>query len=210
MLSPSAKIMLLSCIEKQRSVKEIADCWDYDYATGQLYRDNSPNQLLDLKLITKIKNKGITYRADIDGLGQHIGFLLKENATKDPLSKRLCSLLQAKMDLYTDFLKQDIIRQKVLSITSVKSFYNNNRTLVSDNFLALFTNIYLSIAIWFMLEEKKNKSKLWNIFKFMLLPCFGRQVNSINFIENNLKIFDQNKNLMKKYLPFYQDFQTLL
>ena len=211
MLNANSKIIFISCIDKKRSIKEIAQAWDYSYESGKLYHGNSQEELLKNKFVKKEKSgKYVFYTADMKMFGKYISKMIKDIDEEDELESNLRMVLLENQDDFVEFLGEDFVLQKVFSIKNLKKLYNDDRTLIPDNFDACFFGIYLSLILFFIADKQKNKERLLNIFSTLLLSRFGCKINMRDFVRGNISIFEKNRKSVENYKVLYDEYQELL
>ncbi len=211
MLSANSKIIFISCIDKKRSIKEIAREWDYKYESGKLYHGNSQEELLKNKFVKKEKSgKYVFYKADMKKFGKYIMKMIDDMNEDDEMEGNLKMVLKDNYAEFVEFLGEDFVLDRVFSIKNLKRLYYDDRTLIPDNFDACFFGVYLSLVLFFIAEGQKNKERLLNIFGTLLLSQFGCRVNMRDFVRGNIKIFEKNRKTAENYKILYDEYQELL
>ncbi len=211
MLNANSKIIFISCIDKKRSIKEIAQEWDYNYESGKLYHGNSQEELLKNKFVKKEKSgKYVFYKADMKKFGKYISKMIDDMDEEDELEGNLRMVLLDNHDEFVEFLGENFVEKEVLSIKNLKRLYNDDRTLIPDNFDACFFGVYLSLVLFFIADKQKNKERLLNIFSTLLISRFGCKVNMKDFVRGNISIFEKNRKAVGNYKVLYDEYQELL
>jgi len=211
MMNANSKIIFISCIDKKRSIKEIAREWDYKYESGKLYHGNSQEELLKNKFVKKEKTgKYVFYKADMKKFGKYIMKMIDDMNEDDEMEGNLKMVLKDNYAEFVEFLGEDFVLERVFSIKNLKRLYRDDRTLIPDNFDACFFGVYLSLVLFFIAEGQKNKERLLNIFGTLLLSLFGCRVNMKSFVRENIKIFEKNRKTAENYKILYDDYQELL
>ncbi len=211
MLNANSKIIFISCIDKKRSIKDIACVWDYNYASGKLYHGNSQEELLKNKFVKKESSgKYVFYKADMKKFGKYISKVIDDIDEDNELESNLSMVLSENHDEFMEFLGDDFVLEKVFSIKNLKNLYYDDRTLIPDNFNTCFFGVYLSLVLFFMTDKQKNKDRLLNIFSTLILPQFGCKVNMHGFVRENIKIFEKNRKAVENYKILYDEYQELL
>lgn len=211
MLNANSKIIFISCIDKKRSIKEIAHEWDYKYESGKLYHGNSQEELLKNKFVKKEKTgKYVFYKADMKKFGKYIMKMIDDMNEDDEIEGNLKMVLKDNYAEFLEFLGEDFVLERVFSIKNLKRLYYDDRTLIPDNFDACFFGVYLSLVLFFIAEGQKNKERLLNIFGTLLLSLFGCKVNMRDFVRENIKIFEKNRKTAENYKILYDEYQELL
>lgn len=211
MLNANSKIIFISCIDKKRSIKEIAREWDYKYESGKLYHGNSQEELLKNKFVKKEKSgKYVFYKADMKKFGKYIMKMIDDMNEDDEMEGNLRMVLKDNYAEFVEFLGEDFILERVFSIKNLKRLYRDDRTLIPDNFDACFFGVYLSLVLFFIAEGQKNKERLLNIFGTLLLSQFGCRVNMKSFVRGNINIFEKNRKAIENYKILYDEYQELL
>ncbi len=211
MLNANSKIIFISCIDKKRSIKEIAREWDYKYESGKLYHGNSQEELLKNKFVKKEKSgKYVFYKADMKKFGKYIMKMIDDMDENDEMEGNLKMVLKDNYAEFVEFLGEDFVLERVFSIKNLKRLYDDDRTLIPDNFDACFFGVYLSLVLFFIADGQKNKERLLNIFGTLLLSQFGCKINMKAFVRGNINIFEKNRKTVENYKILYDEYQELL
>jgi len=211
MLSANSKIIFISCIEKKRTIKDIALEWNYKYEAGKLYHGNSQEELVKNKFVKKEKSgKYVFYTANMKLFSKYLNQMIEAINDEYYLEKNLKEVLTENFDMFAEFIEEDFVVKKVFSLENIKKLYYNDRTLIPDNFNQCFFSTYVSIMIFFIVDGQKNKERLLNIFNTLLLPEMGCKINAKEFISENIKIFEDNRDKMLDYKALYDEYQKLL
>ncbi|MFH1127222.1 MAG: hypothetical protein V1718_03900 [archaeon] len=211
MLNANSKIIFISCIDKKRSIKDIATEWDYKYESGKLYHGNSQEELLKNKFVIKEKSgKYVYYKADIKKFGKYITKIIDDIKEEDEIENNLKTVITDNHDEFLELLQEEFVISNVFSIKNIKKLYNNDRTFIPDNFDQCFLGAYLSLVVFFIVDGQKNKDRLLNIFNTLLLPEFGCKINMKEFMNENIKIFEKNRDALQKYKILYDEYQEQL
>lgn len=211
MLNANSKIIFLSCIDKKRSIKDIALEWNYRYEAGKLYHGNSQELLLKNKFVNKEKSgKYVFYKANMNKFGKYLTKMIDDIKEEDAIETNLKMILKENETVFLNLLQEDFVEKEIFSINNLKTLYYNDRTLIPDNFEQCFFGIYLSMILFFILDGQKNKNRLLNIFNTLLLSEFGCKINTRDFLRENIKIYEKNRKTLENYKILYDEFQELL
>ena len=171
-------ILWVSCLEKERSIKQVAETWKYKSPIG-FYRDFLPQKMVEMKLwkIVKIEMREAYYQSIFDGYFDWVKRL-------EPDDEKVNLLIKEK-EIFLKFFEEN--KTLLFSLDLVKIFFKNDIESAKEQghllpMIALSTIISLCYFVKKGIASEKNYDnlpKLFSLFNIFQTVDFGGYVSEL-------------------------------
>jgi membrane protein CcdC involved in cytochrome C biogenesis len=156
-------ILWVSCLDKERSIREIAETWKYKSPIG-FYRDFLPQKMVEMKLwkIVKIEMREAHYQSIFDGYFDWLKQL-------EPDDEKVNLLIKDK-EIFLKFFEEN--KTLLFSLDLVKIFFKNDVESAKElghllPMISLSTIISLCYFVKKGIASEKNYNDLPGIFSML-------------------------------------------